>query len=61
MDSPPQQEQENEQQAQEQEEQAQPEPVAGSPSAFLRNIVGKKVVVRIGNGIDYHGTCSSGV
>lgn len=34
---------------------AAPEPVSGSPSAFLRNIVGKKVIVRIGSGIDYHG------
>ena len=29
--------------------------VAGSPSDFLKNIVGKKVKVRIGNGLDYHG------
>lgn len=31
------------------------QPVAGSPSDFLKNIVGKKVKVRIGSGIDYHG------
>lgn len=30
-------------------------PAAGSPSDFLKNIVGKKVKVRIGSGIDYHG------
>lgn len=30
-------------------------PVAGSPSDFLKNIVGKKVKVRIGSGVDYHG------
>lgn len=32
-------------------------PAAGSPSDFLKNIVGKKVKVRIGSGIDYHGKC----
>jgi len=32
-------------------------PVAGSPSDFLKNIVGKKVKVRIGSGVDYHGRC----
>lgn len=31
------------------------QPVAGSPSDFLKNIVGKRVKVRIGSGIDYHG------
>jgi U6 snRNA-associated Sm-like protein LSm6 len=30
-------------------------PAAGSPSDFLKNIVGKKVRVRIGTGVDYHG------
>ena len=30
-------------------------PTAGSPSEFLKNIVGKKVKVRIGSGVDYHG------
>ncbi|KAK1925868.1 putative u6 snRNA-associated sm-like protein lsm6 [Papiliotrema laurentii] len=37
-------------------------PSAGSPSEFLKNIVGKKVKVRIGSGIDYHGllTCLDG-
>jgi U6 snRNA-associated Sm-like protein LSm6 len=30
-------------------------PVAGSPSDFLKNIVGKMVKVRIGSGVDYHG------
>ena len=29
--------------------------ITGSPSEFLRNIVGKKVKVRIGSGVDYHG------
>lgn len=34
----------------------QPEgPTKGSPSDFLKNIVGKKVKVRIASGIDYHG------
>lgn len=42
MDSPPQ-------------EALAPEPIAGSPSDFLKNIVGKKVKVRIGSGVDYHG------
>jgi U6 snRNA-associated Sm-like protein LSm6 len=46
MDSPP------------QEAQA-PEPIAGSPSDFLKNIVGKKVKVRIGSGVDYHGMSMS--
>lgn len=30
-------------------------PLAGSPSDFLKNIVGKRVRVRIGSGIDYQG------
>jgi hypothetical protein len=30
-------------------------PLAGSPSDFLKNIVGKKVKVKIGSGVDYHG------
>jgi hypothetical protein len=34
-------------------------PSAGSPSEFLKNIVGKKVKVRIGSGIDYHGESTS--
>ncbi|WOO76860.1 U6 snRNA-associated Sm-like protein LSm6 [Vanrija pseudolonga] len=40
----------------------QDQPIVGSPSDFLKNIVGKKVKVRIGNGIDYHGllTCLDG-
>jgi hypothetical protein len=50
MDSPP--------QNHDQEDQA-PEPVSGSPSDFLKNIVGKKVKVRIGSGVDYHGTSLS--
>lgn len=33
----------------------QPTAAAGSPSEFLKNIVGKKVKVRIGSGVDYHG------
>jgi len=48
MDSPPQTNDHD------QEDQA-PEPIAGSPSDFLKNIVGKKVKVRIGSGVDYHG------
>ncbi|WWD18635.1 U6 snRNA-associated Sm-like protein LSm6 [Kwoniella shandongensis] len=45
---------------------ASPEPdagaAAGSPSEFLKNIVGKRVKVRIGSGVDYHGllTCLDG-
>ncbi|EIW67666.1 hypothetical protein TREMEDRAFT_20231, partial [Tremella mesenterica DSM 1558] len=37
-------------------------PLAGSPSDFLKNIVGKRVKVRVGKGIDYHGllTCLDG-
>lgn len=31
--------------------------IVGSPSEFLKNIVGKKVKVRIGTGVDYHGEC----
>jgi hypothetical protein len=31
------------------------QPIAGSPSDFLKNIVGKKVKVRIGSGVDYTG------
>jgi len=51
MDSPPQTNDHD------QEDQA-PEPIAGSPSDFLKNIVGKKVKVRIGSGVDYHGMFS---
>lgn len=40
------------------QEEGQAQPAAGSPSDFLKNIVGKKVKVRIGSGIDYHGECS---
>ena len=50
MESPP----NNHTEEQEQEDQA-PEPISGSPSDFLKNIVGKKVKVRIGSGVDYHG------
>lgn len=35
--------------------QGEPQPVSGSPSEFLRNIVGKRVKVRIGSGVDYTG------
>lgn len=48
MDSPPQTHEHD------QEDQG-PEPISGSPSDFLKNIVGKKVKVRIGSGVDYHG------
>jgi U6 snRNA-associated Sm-like protein LSm6 len=37
------------------QEQEQNDVIAGSPSDFLKNIVGKKVKVRIGSGVDYHG------
>jgi hypothetical protein len=39
--------------------QAPPPPAAetsGSPAEFLKNVVGKEVKVRIGQGIDYQGT-----
>lgn len=39
------------------EQQQENAPVAGSPSDFLKNIVGKRVKVRIGSGVDYHGEC----
>ncbi|OWT35867.1 U6 snRNA-associated Sm-like protein LSm6 [Cryptococcus neoformans] len=44
------------------ESQGEPQPVSGSPSEFLRNIVGKRVKVRIGSGVDYTGllTCLDG-
>ncbi|KAK4684382.1 U6 snRNA-associated Sm-like protein LSm6, partial [Tremellales sp. Uapishka_1] len=40
----------------------EPQTIAGSPSDFLKNIVGKRVKVRIGTGVDYHGllTCLDG-
>ncbi|WVR06485.1 U6 snRNA-associated Sm-like protein LSm6 [Kwoniella sp. DSM 27419] len=40
----------------------EPTVAAGSPSEFLKNIVGKRVKVRIGSGVDYHGllTCLDG-
>ncbi|CCU99458.1 unnamed protein product [Malassezia sympodialis ATCC 42132] len=31
---------------------------AGSPNDFLKSVIGKKVVVRLNSGIDYHGTLS---
>lgn len=42
------------------EQQQENAPVAGSPSDFLKNIVGKRVKVRIGSGVDYHGKCPGG-
>jgi hypothetical protein len=51
---PPNNHPEQEEREQEGEDQA-PEPISGSPSDFLKNIVGKKVKVRIGSGVDYHG------
>ena len=51
MESPP---NTHTEEQEEQEDQA-PEPISGSPSDFLKNIVGKKVKVRIGSGVDYHG------
>ncbi|ODN73963.1 U6 snRNA-associated Sm-like protein LSm6 [Cryptococcus amylolentus CBS 6039] len=38
------------------------QPATGSPSEFLQNIVGKRVKVRIGSGVDYTGllTCLDG-
>lgn len=37
------------------EPQDESQPISGSPSEFLRNIVGKRVKVRIGSGVDYTG------
>ena len=34
---------------------APPAETAGSPAEFLKNVVGKEVKVRIGQGIDYQG------
>merc|ERR1739845_44086 len=31
---------------------------AGSPNDFLKSVIGKKVIVRLNSGIDYHGTLS---
>jgi hypothetical protein len=37
-----------------------PPPVTtGSPTDFLKNVVGKRVVVRLTSGVDYRGTVSS--
>jgi U6 snRNA-associated Sm-like protein LSm6 len=33
----------------------QPAETSGSPAEFLKNVVGKEVKVRIGQGIDYQG------
>ncbi|WFD17634.1 U4/U6-U5 snRNP complex subunit lsm6 [Malassezia arunalokei] len=30
----------------------------GSPNDFLKSVIGKKVIVRLNSGIDYHGTLS---
>ena len=53
MESPP--NNHTQEQYQEEQEDQAPEPISGSPSDFLKNIVGKKVKVRIGSGVDYHG------
>lgn len=34
---------------------AAPAPTSGSPSAFLKAVVGKRVVVRLVSGVDYKG------
>lgn len=33
---------------------------SGSPTDFLRNVVGQKVVVRLNSGVDYRGACLCG-
>jgi hypothetical protein len=35
-----------------------PAPTSGSPSAFLKAVVGKRVVVRLVSGVDYKGISS---
>ncbi|CED82846.1 small nuclear ribonucleoprotein family protein isoform 1 [Phaffia rhodozyma] len=35
-----------------------PAPTAGSPSGFLKAVVGKEVVVRLNSGVDYRGILS---
>ncbi|KAF8622804.1 hypothetical protein AX15_006731 [Amanita polypyramis BW_CC] len=35
-----------------------PPPTTGSPTDFLKNVVGKRVIVRLNSGIDYHGVLS---
>ncbi|KAJ9114554.1 U4/U6-U5 snRNP complex subunit lsm6 [Naganishia adeliensis] len=37
---------------------APPAETSGSPAEFLKNVVGKEVKVRIGQGIDYQGNLS---
>lgn len=55
MDSPPDTSNAADGQEHEQQQQEGNDVIAGSPSDFLKNIVGKKVKVRIGSGVDYHG------
>lgn len=38
---------------------AEPEVVSGSPSDFLKTVVGEQVVVRLNSGVDYRGSFSS--
>lgn len=37
----------------------QPPVTSGSPTDFLKNVVGKRVVVRLTSGVDYRGMCPS--
>lgn len=46
-----------EQPVEEQQEQ-EPEAATGSPSDFLKQVVGEQVVVRLNSGVDYRGECS---
>ncbi|PWN29333.1 putative U6 snRNA-associated Sm-like protein LSm6, partial [Jaminaea rosea] len=36
----------------------QQQPAKGSPNDFLKNVIGKRVSVRLNSGIDYRGTLS---
>lgn len=40
---------------QEQHEQEEPQAATGSPSDFLKQVVGEHVVVRLNSGVDYRG------
>ncbi|KAF8686589.1 hypothetical protein AX14_003836 [Amanita brunnescens Koide BX004] len=33
-------------------------PLTGSPTEFLKNVVGKRVIVRLNSGVDYRGVLS---
>jgi U6 snRNA-associated Sm-like protein LSm6 len=37
---------------------AAPPAISGSPTDFLKGVVGKRVVVRLVSGVDYRGACA---